>query len=140
MRYTSRHDVSTRVRLIGDSMKRMTALCMGMIVASLLCFDLQQEATAESSSKEQGVKRALLIGINKYQAVPKLQGSLNDIETMRQVLITRWGFSEGNIRLLTDEQATRDGMLAALNQFVHKTGPKIPSTFTTPGMVHKCKT
>jgi hypothetical protein len=104
-------------------MKRMTALCMGMIVASLLCFDLQQEAIAESSSKEQGVKRALLIGINKYQAVPKLQGSLNDIETMRQVLITRWGFSEGNIRLLTDEQATREGMLAALNQFVHKTGP-----------------
>jgi caspase domain-containing protein len=104
-------------------MKRLTTLCMGMIVASLLCFDLQQEATAESSSKEPGVKRALLIGINKYQAVPKLQGSLNDIETMRQVLITRWGFSEGNIRLLTDEQATRDGMLAALNQFVHKTDP-----------------
>lgn len=103
-------------------MNRMPMLCMGMIVASLLCFDLQQEAIAESSSKEQGVKRALLIGINKYQAVPKLQGSLNDIETMRQVLITRWGFSEGNIRLLTDEQATREGMLAALNQFVHKTG------------------
>jgi hypothetical protein len=101
----------------------MTTLCMGMIVASLFCFDLQQDATAESSSKEQGVKRALLIGINRYQAVTKLQGSLNDIETMRQVLITRWGFSEGNIRLLTDEQATRDGMLAALNQFVHKTGP-----------------
>jgi len=104
-------------------MKRMTTICMGMIVASLLCFDLQQEASAESSSKEQGVKRALLIGINKYEAVPKLQGSLNDIETMRQVLITRWGFPEGNIRLLTDEQATREGMLAALNQFVHKTGP-----------------
>lgn len=103
-------------------MKRMTTVCMGMIVASLLCFDLQQEATAESSSKEQGVKRALLIGINKYQDVPKLHGSLNDIETMRQVLITRWGFPEGNIRLLTDEQATREGMLAALNQFVHNTG------------------
>lgn len=103
-------------------MKRMTMLCMGMIVASLLCFDLQQKATAESSSKEQGVKRALLIGINKYQAVPKLQGSLNDIETMRQVLITRWGFPEGNIRLLADEQATREGMLAALNRFVKDTG------------------
>ncbi|HEY6084629.1 MAG TPA: caspase family protein, partial [Nitrospira sp.] len=72
---------------------------------------------------EVGVKRALLIGINKYQAVPKLQGSLNDIETMRQVLITKWGFPERNIRLLTDEQATREGMMAALNRFVNETGP-----------------
>ena len=105
-------------------MKRMTMLCMGMIVASLLFFDLQQEATAESSSQGQGGKRALLIGINKYKAVPKLQGSLNDIETMKHVLITRWGFPEGNIRFLTDEQATREGMLAALNQFVKNTGPQ----------------
>jgi hypothetical protein len=97
---------------------------MGMILATLLCFDLQQEATAESSSQGQGAKRALLIGINKYKAVPKLQGSLNDIETMKQVLITRWGFPEGNIRFLTDEQATRDGMLAALNRFVKDTGPQ----------------
>jgi hypothetical protein len=96
---------------------------MGMIVASLLCFDLQQEASAESSSKEQGVKRALLIGINKYEAVPKLQGSLNDIETMRQVLITRWGFPENHIALLTNEAATRAGMLAAMEQLVKEAGP-----------------
>ena len=71
-----------------------------------------------------GAKRALLIGINKYKAVPKLQGSLNDIETMKQVLITRWGFPEANIMFLVDEQATREGMLAALNRFVSETGPQ----------------
>ena len=70
-----------------------------------------------------GTKRALLIGINKYKAVPKLQGSLNDIETMRQILLTRWGFADKNIVVLTDEAATRDGMLAALEQLAKVAGP-----------------
>jgi len=80
-------------------------------------------AAQASGGQSAGAKRALLIGINKYRAVPKLQGSLNDIETMKQVLMTRWGFPEVNIRLLTDEQATREGILAALNLFVKQTGP-----------------
>src|SRR5512139_1565130 len=61
-----------------------------------------------------GSKRALLIGINQYKAVPKLQGSLNDIDTMRQILLTRWGFSEKQITVVTDGGATRAGILAAL--------------------------
>lgn len=84
----------------------------------------QEQVAAQSSGEHSaGAKRALLIGINKYRAVPKLQGSLNDIETMKQVLTTRWGFPEANIRLLTDEQATREGILAALNLLVKQTGP-----------------
>ena len=71
-----------------------------------------------------GVKRALLIGINKYQAVPKLQGSINDIETMRQILLTRWGFPERHITVVTEEAATRAGILAALEQLVKETGPQ----------------
>ena len=75
------------------------------------------------SQDSPGVKRALLIGINKYKSVPKLQGSLNDIETMRQILITRWGFSDKQITMVTDEAATRAGMLAAFEQLVKETGP-----------------
>jgi hypothetical protein len=75
------------------------------------------------SQDSPGVKRALLIGINKYKSVPKLQGSLNDIETMRQILTTRWGFSDKHITMVTDESATRAGMLAAFEQFVKETGP-----------------
>jgi hypothetical protein len=70
-----------------------------------------------------GIKRALLIGVNNYQFVPGLQGSINDVQTMREVLITRWGFSEANIRLLTDEAATRVGILAALEELVAAAGP-----------------
>ena len=82
---------------------------------------LAQSAATDSGS---GVKRALLVGINKYQAVPKLQGSINDIETMRQILLTRWGFPERNISILKDEAATRAGILAALEQLVKETGPQ----------------
>jgi hypothetical protein len=64
-------------------------------------------AQAAESPGQPGIKRALLIGINKYKAVPKLQGSLNDVETMRHVLLTRWGFSDKHIAVVTDEGATR---------------------------------
>ena len=96
-----------------------------ILMLAALCLAGKDQVSAQQTGGDggPGKKRALLIGINKYQAVPKLQGSLNDIETMRQVLLTRWGFPDRNIRLLTDEQATREGMLAALNQFVHETGP-----------------
>lgn len=83
----------------------------------------QVSAQAAGPDSTPGVKRALLIGINKYKAVPKLQGSLNDIDTMRQILLTRWGFSEKNITVVTDEGATRTGMLAALDQLVNEAGP-----------------
>jgi len=86
--------------------------------------DTNPAAAAErAGDTAQGTKRALLIGINKYKAVPKLQGSLNDIETMRQVLLTRWGFAEQNIAVVKDEAATRAGMLAALEQLVQDAGP-----------------
>ena len=57
-------------------------------VAFLTCsVPLALLSHAVESQEPSGVKRALLIGINKYKSVPKLQGSLNDIETMRQILI-----------------------------------------------------
>ncbi|HEV7715172.1 MAG TPA: caspase family protein, partial [Steroidobacteraceae bacterium] len=70
-----------------------------------------------------GVKRALLIGINDYKSVPGLQGSVNDVQTMREVLVTRWGFPEANIRMVTDQAGTRAGILAALEDLVRTAGP-----------------
>jgi hypothetical protein len=90
----------------------------------MLCAGLVGIAAAQAgAAPAAGVKRALLIGINHYQSVPGLQGSVNDVETMREILTTRWGFAAGNIRVLTDEDATREKMLAALNQLVAESGP-----------------
>ncbi len=69
------------------------------------------------------VRRAILIGINQYLHVPKLNGSLNDVEAMRQVLTSRLGFAPEHITTVTDAAATRDGILAALERFVKDTGP-----------------
>jgi uncharacterized caspase-like protein len=71
-----------------------------------------------------GTKRALLIGINTYQAVPNLSGSLNDVAAMRQVLVTRWGFEPAHIRVLTEQAATRGSMLVALQQIVREAAPQ----------------
>ena len=70
------------------------------------------------------VKRALLIGIGKYEVLPRLPGSKNDIKLVRQVLVSRYGFSDENVAVVRDEAATRDGVLAALNKIVKEAGPK----------------
>jgi len=94
------------------------------IAAVLLSATVRDEAAAQfPGSDGAGRKRALMIGINNYRAVPKLQGSLNDIETIKQVLTTRWGFQESNIQVLTNEKATREGILTALKRFVNDTKP-----------------
>jgi uncharacterized caspase-like protein len=71
-----------------------------------------------------GIRRAVLIGINDYKGVPRLQGSVNDVQTLREVLRTRWGFTDDHILLLSDAQATRSGILAALNELVQESGPE----------------
>ena len=80
---------------------------------------------ASADSRAQGpTGRALLIGINKYQNVPHLRGSHNDIEAMRQILMTRFGFPEARIRILKDQQATRAGILAAFERLVGEASPQ----------------
>jgi hypothetical protein len=107
-----------RVKKTRYSLRRHAAMCV------LLCAGLAGVAGAQvGAAPAAGVKRALLIGINHYKSVPGLQGSVNDVETMREILTTRWGFAARNITVLTDEGATREKMLAALNQLVQESGP-----------------
>src|SRR5581483_11460630 len=61
---------------------------------------------------------ALLVGIDQYAAVPVLRGCVNDVQAMRSLLIDRLGVPEASIRLLTDGQATRAGMLQAFQSFL----------------------
>jgi hypothetical protein len=71
-----------------------------------------------------GVRRALLIGINEFAApsIVSLRGALNDIETMRKLLTTRYGFAEDAVKMLTNAQATRKGILDALDGLVKEAG------------------
>src|SRR3989304_4784897 len=72
-------------------------------------------------------KYALLIGINRYSNLPpqyKLNGCINDIEMIASLLEENFGFPEGNITLLQDEEATREGILAAFEALTDRVADK----------------
>src|SRR5690242_4266862 len=90
-------------------------------------------AAADMTPAVAGVKRALLVGINNYKAVPHLMGSLNDVAAMKQILITRWGFAPEHIVTLTEQAATRSAILRALQQLVSEAGPNDTVVFHYSG-------
>ena len=104
---------------------RSTAVSLsGLSLACLLMLAPAFVGAQQSSAATPGVRRALLIGINRYRAVPGLQGSVNDVETMREILTSRYGFEPRYVTLLTDEAATRRGILEALEKLVQDSGPQ----------------
>jgi hypothetical protein len=68
---------------------------------------------------------ALLIGINKYPnftARYQLDGCVNDVELMNGILRENFGFHAANITPLRDEEATRDGILTAMDALIDRVG------------------
>ncbi|MBV9493348.1 MAG: caspase family protein, partial [Acidobacteria bacterium] len=79
-------------------------------------------------------KRALLIGIDNYSALrpvpsalpsasdgrdfPNLDGSVNDVNLMRELLLAVYGFKAEDVVVLKDETATRDGILGGIDDLV----------------------
>lgn len=60
-------------------------------------------------------KRALLIGINKYQ-IPgaDLRGCVNDVEDLTSALVDCYGFKKSDITVLADGAATKKAMQAGI--------------------------
>lgn len=91
-------------------------------------------ALSFSSRAEAGRKRALLIGINRYQAeqsserrsdrMTNLQGAVGDAEALAQVLRSFHGFDAADIRILRDQEATREAILRAIEE--HLIAPAAP--------------
>jgi hypothetical protein len=67
-------------------------------------------------------KWALLIGIDQYPNVRPLNGCVNDVMAMRQVLTGAFKFPTENIAFLTDGAATRDGILGAMKDLMGQVG------------------
>ena len=76
-------------------------------------------AVTEDPAPPQG-DRALLIGIDRYPdaAISDLEGAVNDAHNMRELLTGHLGFDAGQIRVLTDAQATREGILAGIREWL----------------------
>jgi hypothetical protein len=64
-------------------------------------------------------KRALLIGINKYQIDgADLRGCVNDVEDLSAALIECYGFKKSDITVLTDGAATKKAMQSGIKQLL----------------------
>lgn len=88
-------------------------------------FDLFKEGDKYGKVLAQSTPRklALLVGINSYPKTKRfnnLEGCVNDVELQRQLLIHRFGFNPNDILTLTDQQATREGILTAFTEHLVK--------------------
>ena len=61
---------------------------------------------------------ALIIGINKYQNVQKLDFAADDAIAMKDILIESFNFPEHNITILLNEEATKDNIVKEKNIFL----------------------
>ena len=97
--------------------------------------------SALASAAHAATRRALLVGINEYAGGAgsesrwtDLRGSRNDVEAMRAILVSRFGFAASDVRVLTDGAATRDAILAGLrDQLVEPAQPGDVSVFFYAG-------
>jgi hypothetical protein len=78
-------------------------------------FDRYGKVLAQSTPR----KLALLVGINQYKNDP-LNGCVNDVIMQEMLLIHRFGFNPKDIVILTDKQATRQGILEAFEEHLVK--------------------
>lgn len=74
-------------------------------------------------------KRALLVGISDYVAIREgsgwaaLPGAVNDVAMQRELLVHRFGFQPGDVRLLTNREATRQTILAEFEDLIYWAQP-----------------
>lgn len=109
-------------------------LCFAIwMVTGLFFFSSAEDLFAQE-------KHALLIGINKYvhqdasgtqfaelsdasssfkkRNWGNLRGAVNDVLNMQEVLVSRFGFNPENITVILDEDATRENILASVENYV----------------------
>lgn len=68
-------------------------------------------------------KAALLIGINYKNTSHELNGCINDINDVKQMLITQYNFNEENIKIISDDSTeipTRENIINGINWLVEK--------------------
>ncbi|MCF8061838.1 MAG: caspase family protein [Deltaproteobacteria bacterium] len=69
-----------------------------------------------------GTYHALIIGIDKYREWNHLQTAVKDAVALRNVLVESYGFDEKNVRLRTDEEATRLRIISDLRELAADLG------------------
>jgi len=63
---------------------------------------------------------ALIIGIDKYKNVQNLNYAVKDAESIQDILVNTFDFSEGNVTLLKNEDATKQNIIQAFSDITTK--------------------
>ncbi|PZV09781.1 MAG: hypothetical protein DCF32_01630 [Leptolyngbya sp.] len=92
---------------------------LGAIALSPLHLDRHATHYGKALAQATPRKVALLIGVNDYSG-NALDGSLNDVELQRRLLIHRFGFSNNDVHVLRDQQASRRNILGAFNEYLYE--------------------
>ena len=75
---------------------------------------------------------ALCVGINEFKSLPRsswLSGCVNDANDISKAL-KKTGFTARNVKVLTDKEATKKKVMAALKEMVGKAKPGDHLVFT----------
>jgi len=91
-----------------------------------------QHAATQDRSDPATTRWALLIGINEHRGVADNIGSRQDAEDLRAQLLAR-GWRDDHILVLTDRQATRDGIVAGIAWLADKTDERSVAVFHYSG-------
>jgi uncharacterized caspase-like protein len=102
--------------------KRLNTL--GLVLGVLFCLFFTVQAASAN------VQKALLIGVGHYKYLPyttekgekldNLRGPANDVQKIKDLLVSGYNFSEDNILVLKDQEATREAILSHFNQWLVK--------------------
>lgn len=79
--------------------------------------------------------KALILGINEYKSVNSLHGCINDVQTMRGLLIDVFKFPEKNIKTLTNDQVVKADVMEQLDWLLKgtKAGDRVVLHFSGHG-------
>ncbi len=92
--------------------------------------------TSASKSVKKAPKRALCVGINDYPYEGNdLNGCVNDAKAWAELLVKKFGFASGDVKIVLDGKATKKNVIAALKDLVAgaKSGDQLVFTNSSHG-------
>ena len=92
------------------------------------------------TSKKSG-KLALLVGIDEYDAVQDLQGCVNDVLDVQDLLVSHFGFAKDDTLVLKDGEATHSNIVEAFRKHWIECGKQTRRlSFTSAVTAPRCST
>lgn len=95
-----------------------------------------QSDSSLSSPKPTGTKKACLIGINYVNTKYELNGCVNDVLKLKNILKKKYHYRDNYIKIITNEEATRNNILECFTELVKnaKEGDQLFFSFSGHGV------